>query len=95
MQFFPDQTITDSFRVVRKMDSGEDGEKNCYDWYEIDHHNRIVDKTGPVAQRAAEAAAALEDAMCEQDAATEARVSALEDAICELDSAINGGGETV
>lgn len=94
-QSYPDQTITDNFRVVRRLNSDEDAEGNCYDWYEIDHHNRIVDKTGPVARKAAEAAAALEDAICEQDAATEERVSALENAICELDSAINGGGETI
>ncbi len=31
----------------------------------------------------------LEEALCEQDAATDERVSALEDAICELDAAIN------
>ena len=35
---YPDQTITDSFRVVRKLRSAEDAEGRCYDWYEIDHH---------------------------------------------------------
>lgn len=40
---YPDQTIIDSFRVVRKLDSQEDGEGNCYDWYEIDHHYRYAD----------------------------------------------------
>lgn len=35
----------------------------------------------------------LEEALCEQDAATDERVSAIEDAVCELDSIINGGGE--
>lgn len=33
--------------------------------------------------------AGIEDALCEQDAATDERVSALEDAICELDAAVN------
>ena len=42
---YPDQTITDSFRVVRLIESKEDVEGNCYDWYEIDHHYRIADKT--------------------------------------------------
>lgn len=42
---YPDQVITDNFRIVRKLDSSEDGEGNCYDWYEIDRHYRIVDKT--------------------------------------------------
>ena len=35
----------------------------------------------------------LEEALCEQDAATEERLTAVEEALCELDSAINGGGE--
>lgn len=35
----------------------------------------------------------LEDALCEQDAVQDERVSALEDAVCELDAALNGGGE--
>lgn len=42
---YDDSTITDTFHVVRKTKSDEDGEGNCYDWYEIDHHNRVVDKT--------------------------------------------------
>lgn len=47
---YPDQTITDSFRVVRKLKSDEDQAGSCYDWYEIDRHYRMVDKTGPVVQ---------------------------------------------
>ena len=47
-QEYPDQTITDNFRIVRKIDSQEDVEGNCYDWYEIDRHYRVVDKTGPI-----------------------------------------------
>lgn len=42
---YPDCTITDSFAVVRKTQSDEDAEGNCYDWYEISHHNRTIDKT--------------------------------------------------
>ncbi len=34
----------------------------------------------------------LEDALCEQDTATEERFAAVEEALCELDSA-NMGGE--
>lgn len=45
---YPDCTITDSFHVVQKMKSSADSEGNCYDWYVIDHHNRIIDKTQPV-----------------------------------------------
>ena len=46
---YPDQIITDSLRVVRKLKSDEDQAGNCYDWYEIDRHYRMQDKTGPVA----------------------------------------------
>lgn len=35
----------------------------------------------------------LEEALCEQDAASAGRISAVEEALCELDSVINGGGE--
>ena len=54
VQEYPDQTVTDNFRVVRKLDSKEDAEGNCYDWYEIDHHYRTTDKTGPVVEREAQ-----------------------------------------
>lgn len=47
-QSYSDQTITDSFRIVRKLKSAEDVEGNCYDWYEIDRHYRVFDKTGPI-----------------------------------------------
>lgn len=53
VQEFPGEKITDNFRVVRKAGSSEDGEGNCYDWYEIDRHYRTIDKTGPVAEREA------------------------------------------
>lgn len=86
---YPDQTVTDCFRVVRKLDSLEDGEGNCYDWYEIDRHYRLTDKTGPVVQQLVESTAALEDAMCEQDDANDVRISAVEDAICEIDAIIS------
>ena len=42
---YPDQTVTDSFRIVQLLESKEDTEGNCYDWYEIDHHYRIADKS--------------------------------------------------
>lgn len=59
-QTYHDQTITDSFRVVRKIRSAEDAEGNCYDWYEIDRHYRTADKSGPVAQAAAQNAANID-----------------------------------
>lgn len=40
---FPRETITDNYRIVRKIDSQEDMGGNCYDWYEIDHHYRVID----------------------------------------------------
>ena len=49
-QKYPDQTVTDNFRIVRKLDSQEDVAGNCYDWYEIDRHYREIDKTGPIAE---------------------------------------------
>lgn len=85
-RIYPDQTITDHFRIVRKLDSKEDEAGNCYDWYEIDRHYRTVDKTGVLATQAAETAATMENALCEQDAAMDERMSAIEDAICELDA---------
>lgn len=86
---YPDQTITDSFRVVCKLDSREDAEGSCYDWYEIDRHYRMTDKTGPVAERLAKTAAEMEDALCEQDMASEERMATIEDSLCELDAAVN------
>lgn len=57
---YADQTITDRFRVVDKLDSKEDAEGNCYDWYEIDRHYRLADKTGPVAATGAKNAANID-----------------------------------
>lgn len=90
---YPDQTITDNFCVVRKLDSKEDVEGSCYDWYEIDRHYRATDKTGPLARQAVENAAAAETAICELDAGYDERMSAVEVALCELDEKINGGIE--
>ena len=41
---YDDQYITDNFRIVGTIDSKEDEEGNCYDWYDIDHHYRYADK---------------------------------------------------
>ncbi len=45
VQEFDDSTITDTFHVVSKTKSDDDAEGNCYDWYTIDKHNRVIDKT--------------------------------------------------
>lgn len=42
---YPDQVITDTFCVVKKIREKQDSEGNFYKWYEIDHHNRVIDKT--------------------------------------------------
>ena len=86
---YPDQTITDNFRVVRKLRSAEDAEGRCYDWYEIDRHYRMTDKTGPVAEQAAKAAAEMQDAVCELDMASQEHLTTIETALCELDAALN------
>lgn len=86
---YPDQTITDSFRVVRKLRSADDPEGRCYDWYEIDHHYRMTDKTGPLAARTAKAATELQDAVCELDMASQEHLNTIETALCELDAALN------
>lgn len=61
---YPDQVITDNFRIVRKQWEGEDSAGNCYDRYEIDKHYRVIDKSkgiretiGGTAQSALEVAA--------------------------------------
>lgn len=90
---YPDQTITDHFRIVRKLESQEDAEGNCYDWYEIDRHYRVTDKTGPLAQKIAENTTTTEDAICELDAGLDERITAIEDALCELDELMSMGGE--
>lgn len=47
---FQNQTITDRFRVVRKLDSKDDEAGNCYDWYIIDRHYRMVDRSAQMEQ---------------------------------------------
>ena len=49
---YSEETITDYFRIVRKIESKEDSSGNCYDWYEIDCHYRTIDKTGPIIKQA-------------------------------------------
>ena len=64
---YSDCTITDSFFVVRKYHSDEDAEGNCYDWYTIDKHNRIIDRTPPLKETEAltlELAADHEERLC-------------------------------
>lgn len=47
------ESVTDHFRVARKLDSKEDEANACYDWYEIDRHYRMVDRTNQEKRNAA------------------------------------------
>ena len=47
---YPDSIITDNFRVVEKYREAEDAGGKTYDWYVIDSHYRVVDKTKPVVE---------------------------------------------
>ena len=81
---YPDQIITDRFRIVKKYKSGEDPEGNCYDWYEIDSRYRFVDKFTPKEGEIETAITDNEDAFCEYCSDTDQRLTDIEDAICEL-----------
>ena len=78
---YPDQTITDSFLVINHYHSAEDIEGKCYDWYEIDKHYRIQDKTGPIRDNLT----TIQDAICEQDTSISTYFANIENALCELD----------
>ena len=51
VQEFPDCVRTDNFRVVAKVGQDTDADGNKYTWYEIDHHNTIIDKTPLLAAK--------------------------------------------
>ena len=85
------EVIVDSFRVIRKYNSSKDAEGNCYDWYEIDKHYRVQDKTLRIVNQANKDRECAENALCELDEDIHGRISAIEDAICDLDEQINGG----
>lgn len=82
---YPDQIITDSFRIVKHYNSTEDVENNCYDWYEIDCHNRYTDKFTPAKPKIDADIGASQDAICELDELSDERLNGLEDAACEID----------
>lgn len=42
---YSDCSISDSFLVGEKYQSKEDVEGNCYGWYYITNHSRIIDKS--------------------------------------------------
>lgn len=57
VQKYPNETITDRYRIVRKLKSAEDRAGNCYDWYEIDRHYREIDRSKPLEEANARNAA--------------------------------------
>ena len=81
---YPDQTIVDDFHIIRKYDSQEDCEGNCYDWYEIDHHSRYTDKFTPAREEIETGIADSQDAVCMLSEDIEARLAEIEDALCDM-----------
>ena len=92
-QVYPDQIITDNFRILYKLFSKEDIEGNCYDWYVIDNHYRLQDKTKPIIENLENTRLDLENALLETDVDINDRLTQIEDALIELDEMINGGTE--
>lgn len=86
---YSDNIITDEFRVVDHYHADENSEK-CFDWYEIDHHNRIMDKFTPAKPAIDKGITDNEDAVCELSETTEDSIAALEQAICDLSEEIGG-----
>lgn len=82
---YPDQIIVDRFRVVDKINTAEDSEGNCYDWYEICDHYRDSDKfMGDICKTEQEITDMDIVAMEMGDALTDAEI-----AIMELEDRIN------
>ncbi len=82
---YPDQTITDSFRIVEKYHTDEDTAGNCYDWYYIDQYYRYVDPKDALRKDYTQKIDTCETAMCDIDTDLNASIQAIEDALCELD----------
>ena len=80
----PEETVTDSFLVVEHVKSSEDGEGNCYDWYEIERHYRYSDKSGAVMRSMEREATELEIGLMEQEQA----ITEHDIAIMELQAAV-------
>ena len=55
---YPDVTLTDSFKVERKIQESTDSENNRYVWYELSEYNRNIDRT-PSALSAVEQTRAI------------------------------------
>ena len=47
---YADSVITDSFLVTGKFHSDKDSAGMCYNWYTIEKHNRVIDRTKTTTQ---------------------------------------------
>ena len=84
---YPDNTITDEFKIVKKYKSDQTSE-NYYDWYEITDYNRYIDKFSPVQEEINNNINDSQDALCDLSENLEDRVAELENALCELSQSL-------
>jgi hypothetical protein len=84
---FADCTITDNFFAVAKTNSAEDSEGSCYDWYIINEHYRMVDKT-PAYSGRVEALEAENARLKAQNELQAQQQTFLEDCILEMGSVV-------
>lgn len=81
---YPDNTITDTFRVVEKYQTDELSDGRKLDWYVIEEHNRYMDRFTPVQEKIETDIADSQDAICVLSEDMEQRLADLEDALCEI-----------
>ena len=86
----PNEIITDDFRIVEKFDS-DDHDGLYYDWYEIDSHNRVVDRFTIAQPKINQGIIDSQDATCELSENMENSITELEQAMCDLSEEILGG----
>lgn len=81
---YPDRKVEDVFTVAEHIDSADDPEGKCYDWYIIDAHNRDTDMFSPVKDEIDGGINDTQDAVCDLSEELEERIATIEDALCEL-----------
>ena len=89
---YSNEIITDDFRIVEKFDS-DNKDELYYDWYEIDNHNRMIDRFTIAQPEINKGIADAQDATCELSETTDESITSLEQAICDLSEEIFGGNE--
>ena len=80
---YPDNVITDTFKVVEKYQS-DDTDSACLDWYVIKDHNRYIDKFSPKQEEIETGITDTQDAVCILSEDIEVRLADIEDALCEI-----------